>query len=332
MRIAILHNAVSADAPPEDQDTLVQVEAVRAALVRLGHRPATIPCTLDLSALRTELLRSGAELAFNLVESLDGADALLYLPLAVLDAIGVKYVGSRTEAMFLTSNKLLCKRRLRLVGLPTPDWVEASAAGPEPLFDATHDREDRWIVKGLWEHGSDGMDDDSIFSPRCVEELRQRLADRFANTGRRCFVERYIEGREFAAALLAGPDGPELLPPAEIDFSAFPAGKPRVVGYRAKWAEESFECLHTPRRFDFGPADRPLLDRLGESALACWREFGLRGWARVDFRVDASGRPYILEINANPCLSPDAGFAAMLEMASVPFDRAIERIVEETPT
>ena len=118
-------------------------------------------------------------------------------------------------------------------------------------------------------------------------------------------------------------------PPAEIDFSAFPPGKPRIVGYAAKWRDDCFEFQHTPRRFDFDPSDGPLLERLRGLARECWRLFGLRGWARVDFRVDAAGQPWILEVNANPCLSPDAGFAAALARASISFDEAIRRILED---
>jgi D-alanine-D-alanine ligase len=118
-----------------------------------------------------------------------------------------------------------------------------------------------------------------------------------------------------------------VLPPAEIDFSAFAPGKPRIVGYRAKWAEDSDEYRQTPRRFDFPASDRTLLDRLSDLARACWNEFDLRGYARVDFRVDREGRPWILEINANPCLSPDAGFAAALQQAGIEYSAAIARIV-----
>jgi len=129
--------------------------------------------------------------------------------------------------------------------------------------------------------------------------------------------------------MLAGPSGPETLPPAEIEFTSFPAGKPRIVGYRAKWREDEFEYHHTPRRFDFPASDGPLLDRIGGLARECWMRFGLRGWARVDFRVDAAGEPWILEINANPCISPDAGFAAALDRASIPYDEAVRRILED---
>ena len=112
--------------------------------------------------------------------------------------------------------------------------------------------------------------------------LRRRAPD----LGGACFAEVYIEGREFNLALLAGPDGPEVLPPAEIVFEGYGPDRLRIVGYRAKWDEASYEYHHTPRRFDFPAADAPLLDRLRRTARDCWRLFGLRGWARVDFRVD----------------------------------------------
>ena len=63
-------------------------------------------------------------------------------------------------------------------------------------------------------------------------------------------------------------------------------------------------------------------------ALECWRLFGLQGYVRVDFRVDQAGQPWILEINTNPCLSPDAGYAAALAEAGLDYDDAIRRIVE----
>jgi D-alanine-D-alanine ligase len=123
---------------------------------------------------------------------------------------------------------------------------------------------------------------------------------------------------------------PEVLPPAEIDFSAFPVGKPHIVAHGAKWDATSFEFHHTPRRFDFSAADAPLLRQLRELTLECAQLFHLHGgYARVDFRCDADCRPWILEINSNPCLSPDAGFAAALAEAGIGFDEAIQRLLEE---
>jgi D-alanine-D-alanine ligase len=146
-----------------------------------------------------------------------------------------------------------------------------------------------------------------------------------------CFAESYVHGREFNLSVLAGAGGPEVLPPAEIVFEAYPEGKPRIVGYRAKWDETSFEYTHTVRRFEFAGADAPLIGALGSLALRCWDLFGLRGYARVDFRVDESGGPWILEVNANPCISPDAGFVAAAERAGLSFEHVVERIVDDLP-
>jgi D-alanine-D-alanine ligase len=144
-------------------------------------------------------------------------------------------------------------------------------------------------------------------------------------------AEVYVEGREFNLALLSAREGVELLPPAEIVFDHYPEGKRRVVCYRAKWEEDSFEYGHTPRSFDFlcGPS---VIQRLEEIARACWDLFGLAGYARVDFRVDKEERPWVLEVNTNPCLSPDAGFAAAAARAGLSMTRVVERIVEDAAT
>ena len=84
----------------------------------------------------------------------------------------------------------------------------------------------------------------------------------------------------------------------------------RVLGYEAKWHEDSFAYIHTVRHFPDDPADAALLARAGDLARAAWRIFGLKGYARVDLRLDAAGEPCILEVNANPCLAADAGFMA----------------------
>jgi D-alanine-D-alanine ligase len=175
------------------------------------------------------------------------------------------------------------------------------------------------------------MDDSAVVTVASAEDLEQRVDAWSERLGRPCFAEDYVDGREFNLSVLAGAagsSGPQVLPPAEIDFSAFPENKPRIVGYKAKWEAGSFEYEHTPRRFAFPQSDGRLLDRLRDLALGGWAVLGLAGYARVDFRVDRAGEPWILEINANPCLSPDAGFAAALEPAGLSFDQAIERILQ----
>ncbi|MGD0899760.1 MAG: hypothetical protein ABR915_18155 [Thermoguttaceae bacterium] len=352
MDVAILHPAVPPDASPEDQDTLVQVRVIAEALEHLGHRAESIGCTLDLAAARQDILRARPDAVFNLAESLGGADSLQHVPPALLDTLGIPYTGNPTEAIFQTTHKLLAKHLLALAGLPTPAWQAAnsrqlSVVSCQLLQPETTDHGQRTtglespipnpqslalappcILKAVWEHASRGLDDANVIRQGDARLVRQRLEEYANRLARPCFAERFIEGREFNLAILEGPDGPEVLPPAEIDFSAFPPDKPRIVGHRAKWIAGTFEFENTPRTFSFPDGDRPLLNRLEELALACWRLFGLRGYARVDFRVDLQGRPWILEINTNPCLAPDAGFTAALARAGIDFPHAIRRILE----
>lgn len=333
MRIAVLHNAVPADAPPEDLDTLVQVETVSAALARLGHETVAVPCTLDLTAMWNSLAEHRVERVFSLVEGLAGADSLVHLPAAVMDMLGIPYTGSRTEGLFLTTQKLLAKERMQSAGLPTPPWIEFSA---HPQHYSSHispkshsSSSLSWIIKGVWDQASRGLDEDSVLRDPTESQLIEKIQKRAERFPGPCYAEQFIEGREFNLSVLCSPNGPQTLPPAEIDFSAYPPGKTRIVGHRAKWDEESFEYKNSVRRFDFKPADRPLLEQLADLARQCWHAFRLRGWVRVDFRVDEQNQPWILEINANPCLSRDAGFAAALEQAAIPYDTAIQRILED---
>jgi D-alanine-D-alanine ligase len=109
-------------------------------------------------------------------------------------------------------------------------------------------------------------------------------------------------------------------------FVDFPDGVPHIVDYAAKWDAASHAYHHTPRRFGLPAEDGPLVAALRALALRAWDLFGLRGYARVDFRVDAAGRPFMLEVNANPCLAPDAGFMAAAAQAGYDASAVIERL------
>jgi len=324
MRIAILHDRITEKARKDDLDVLAQIAAVSQALADLGHEAEAVPFSLDLRAAMQALRARQADLVFNLVESVEGQGRLIHLAPAILDSMGLPYTGAPTEAMFVTTNKLMAKNALRRAGLPTPAWFTATS-----LVNGVDAPAGRWILKSVWEHASIGLDEDAVISPGTAEALRQALRQHAQRLGGEVFAEAYIEGREFNLALLAGEDGPQVLSPAEMAFEGYEAGKLHVVGYRAKWEEGSFEYHHTVHRFEFPASDAALLDRLKAIALECWRLFGLRGYGRVDFRVDAAGEPWVLEVNANPCLSPDAGYVAALEKAGLHFRQGIERILED---
>jgi D-alanine-D-alanine ligase len=140
------------------------------------------------------------------------------------------------------------------------------------------------------------------------------------------FAERFIPGREFNISLLHGKCGMEVLHPAEMTWDGESAGE-RMMGYSAKWTEGAEDYDSTRRTFAFQDADAPLLAELKRLCGECARVFGLSGYARVDFRVDESGQPWVLEINANPCLSPESGIAAAARHVGIAYPELISRII-----
>jgi len=329
MHIAIVHNAVSEADGPDARDVLYQVEIVRQAMDKLGHRNTSLPCTLDLAAIARQLKAGQFDLVVNLVESLDGKGRLIHLFPYLLDALGLPYSGSPAGALLLTSNKAAAKKVLARAGLPTPSWMGPYPSREEVPLTVPKNESGIWIIKSTWEHASIGLDAASLLKTNSAETVISAMRQRLPLLGGCCFAEQFIEGREFNLSILAGPQGPQVLPPAEILFKGFDEKTPRIVDYQAKWDESSFAFHNTPRTFSFVPEDEPLLAELSRLAERCWCLFRLGGYARVDFRVDGAGRPWILEVNTNPCLSPDAGFAAAIEQAGVPFTEAMERIIED---
>jgi len=331
MRVAVLFNAVVENAATDELDVLIQRDAIVASLGRLGHETAAVPCTLDLRDVLEELERTKSDVVFNLVECLEGHGRLIFAVPSMLDAIGIPYTGSPAEALFLTSHKILAKERFRAAGLPTPDWIGPWPDGGMVSVVPRRGRGRRkgdYIIKSVWEHASFGIDDDLVVRGADEAAVLRVMAERAPRLRGECFAESFVDGREFNISVIAGPGGLEVLPLAEIVFIDFPAGKPKIVSYKAKWEEDSPEYRGTPRSFDFGAQDAPLLEELRALTRSSWEVFGLGGYARVDYRVDAKGRPYILEINANPCISPDSGFVAAAGQGGISYDAMVARILE----
>ncbi len=256
MHVLLLHDAVSPTARPDAQDTLVQAAAVRAALTELGHTTEVLAVDDDLGALSKRLCAIAPDLVFNLVESLAGSDATAVAVPAMLDGLGVRYTGSRAASIALSNDKCAAKDFMTRLALPTPEWVTPTA--PCRAF-----RSDHYIVKARFEHASRDLEDDAIVRCESLDAARRAVRDAIA----RAWVVRVSPSGSSAAAssisrVLSGPAEPEVLSPAEIDFSAFPPGKAHMVGYRAKWVEESFEFANTPRRFEFPTSDAKLLAQL----------------------------------------------------------------------
>jgi D-alanine-D-alanine ligase len=253
---------------------------------------------------------------FNLADAVGGDCRLAPVVPARLDTLRLPYTGARTGPLLDTLSKIGTKLRLAHAGLPTPEWSQ-DGTGLDPNL--------RVIVKPVFEHGSLGIDPSSV--TRAAAAAR-KIAERSSHWGTEHFAEAYIDGREFAVAMMEGNRRVEVLPIRETLFNGFSDGAPLIDDYDAKWMPGSQPYLGTPRRFGIETEEPELADELKRLGLECWSVFALDGYSRVDFRVDRANAPFILEVNVNPGLSDDAGFAASALEAGISYDAMIGSIIE----
>jgi len=271
----ILINKISPNPSEDEMDVLTQAAEVENALVTSGYKTERVFMDLNLEKTKEDIQRISPDLIFNLVETIDQRGDLIYLAPALLSSLHIPYTGCTLDGMFLTSNKILTKKLLVHHNVRTPEWFDS----PE-VRDLNPSK--TYIAKPLWEDASVGITDSSVFSGKSdntILNLRKKWGKGF-------FVEEFIDGREFNISVLGGNKGPQVMPLAEILFRDFPEGKPKIVGYSAKWDQETFEYNNTIRSFDLSNVNQALQDELQKMALQCWNIFNLRGYAPADFRAN----------------------------------------------
>ena len=321
--VLILYHRIEGSSQASDAGVRNEVAAVSAALDTLGRPYRVVAVDSTEEAVR-EILRGTETIVFNLVESLaQRAETAVYVP-AICEALGREATGGDSGCLALTRDKILTRSLLQMARLPVPAGVSVYPKDPVPFSDLPPGP---YLVKPAWADGSEGIRaETSVVSeagPMLVEAVG-RIHRSFAQPA---LVEQLVGSREINVSLLEVDHRLEVLPLAEIDFSAFENGQPRIVDYAAKWEPESFSYQNTPRII---PPDLPpaVIARIRKVAIAAWRITGCRDYARVDMRLDDQGRLFLLEVNANPDISPDAGFPAALTAAGRTFSSFVDLLLE----
>ena len=263
----------------------------------------------------------GIAAVFNLVESPPGRPGFQVDAAAAFEVLGLPVTGSCAGVIAATTDKEGTRRTLASRGVAVAPGGLLDPADPGVLDRVPPP----WILKPCLEDASLGIDDGAVTSDRAeAVAAARRLSQSFG--GQPVLVEHLLPGREFNISLLADGDGVEVLPLAEMTFVDFPDEEPRIVGWKAKWDEGSFAYRHTVRRF-LDSDEAPLRSDLEEVSRAAWSACGLTGYGRVDLRLDEDGVPRVLEVNANPCLSSDGGFAAAAAAAGHDPGAVVRRIL-----
>jgi len=316
-RCCIIYNQPGEGALADELDVLEQVEFIEKHLEELGIQTYRKGITAAFMQEIQELSAEKPDFVYNLVESINNKGELSYFIPALLNLYSIPYSGNPLEAIFTTTSKLLSGKILLNAGISKP---KAYLPSQSDLLITGN----KYIVKPVWEDGSLGITADSVFIyNKGIDERLKKLDDTH------WFIEDFIDGREYNLSVLAGKNGPQVLPPAEIVFKNYTGDKPRIVDFKAKWEMESFEYANTVREFPGDDLNPVLKEKLISIASKCWHLFGLKGYARVDMRTDENDNPYVIETNANPCISPDGGFVAATKMAGLEFNEVLQRIIDD---
>jgi len=276
-------------------------KAVRAA----GWSEWRLAVGRDLQPVLDRLSERRPDVVFNLVESVAGQPRMEAAMAWILEWLELPYTGSPPEAMSAGLDKVHAKALLHAAGVPVP-----GAAFPA-------------IVKPRCQDASHGISPESVVAD--AEAAAVRVAYVRSRYLQEALIEEFIEGREFNLSLIGPTESPTLLAPSEIDFSEFTPGRPRVVGFEAKWSEGSADFRGTTPFFpDLAPH---LLDELRRVATAAYAAIGLRDYGRVDVRLHAERGPFVVDVNPNPDLRTDARLARAAARAGHPYAELVQMIV-----
>lgn len=294
------------------------VEACRAS----GYVTRDVNIADDFDRMSDAVRAFRPDVILNLVEFFNDEAAQEAYVAGLFELWRIPYTGSPPLTLLTCQRKFRTKVLLEAQGVPTPAYtifyepVQRPVALPYPL-----------IVKPAREDASGGIDADSVVHDHAALEARVRLV--LEDHEQPALVERFIDGREIHVAIL-GNSPPAVLPMLEFEFEAPDEDDPRpqILTYEAKWDPTSPDFYASDVQVPPRKLPRRLGNRLAKAALAAYRLTGCRDYARVDFRVDADGEPYILEVNPNPDLAEGVGFALCAERSGRTFAGLIGELLE----
>ena len=323
--LALVHrHLVPPDAVPEGVD----VEAaewrtefdVVSTLRALGHEVRPLGVHDDLGEIRRIFEEWKPHIAFNLLEGFDDVTIFDQNVVSLLELMKLPYTGCNPRGLLLARDKSLSKKLLSYHRIEVPPFevfrigrpARRSKRLPFPL-----------IVKSLTQEASIGISQASVVDND--EKLKERVAFIHESIGTAAIAEKYIDGRELYVGVF-GNQSLQALPVWELFFTNMPPEARRIATDRVKWS------VKYQKKYDIqsGPAQdlpAPVAERIQHICKRTYRALELSGYARIDLRLDAEGRVWVIEANPNPQIAKGEDFAASAESAGLPYDALIQRIV-----
>ncbi len=275
---------------------------VVSTLRKLGHEVTALGVKSDLEVIRGAVEQWKPHIAFNLLEEFDGVAVYDQNVVSYLELLRVPYTGCNPRGLMLARDKALSKQVMSYHRIPYPEFMVV------PLHRMV--RRPKWltfplIVKSVSEEASLGISQASIVEDE--EKLRERVSFVHDSVGTGALVERYIEGRELYVGVM-GNAHLQVLPVWELVMDRMPEDANRIATERVKWSRK-YQEKYGIRSGEAKNLPEGAAERIQHLAKRVYRALGLSGYARVDMRMDAEGKVYVLEANPNPQIADDEDFA-----------------------
>lgn len=305
---------------PEGAETFLfvseVVEALEPALERLGHRSRRLSFAVGVPEVVGRLACDPPDVVFHLGQPVPTDPACEAQVTALLELLGRPHTSESPETLVLARDKVRAKALLAAHAIETPGYaVSLHGELPDALPRAP------WIAKPALEDGSLGIGGRAPTRARAqLGEQIRALHERFDEP---ILVETFVGGREFQIGIV----GTELLPIVEVDLGGLPVGRPRVLGYEAKWNYDSTEH-HALRQVCPAPISDALAERLASVARRTCVAFGVQRCTRLDVRMDEHDGLHVLDVNPNPDLSPMGSMPLMADVAGWGFDGLVQRLLD----
>lgn len=270
----------------------------------------SLPISGNIEKSIAKITEFNPDVIFNFVESIEGVASYEYCIAGVYELLGYNYTGNIPSCLGNCLNKERTKNILRSFGINTPKSliVRSNDKVEEKNFNLKYPV----ILKLLNEDASIGISELSVVND--FDSVNERLKFLFNTYKQDVIIEEYITGRELNVAIL----GANTLPISEIKFKGLPKGLPKIVTYEGKWTEDSIYYLHTKPSCP-AKISTAVKVKVEQLALAAFQAMNCRDYARVDIRLSKNNVPYVIEVNPNPDISTDSGFARAASAAEMTY-------------
>jgi D-alanine-D-alanine ligase len=293
---------------------------VLSTLRKLGHDVRPLGVKSELGVIGAAIEEWKPHIAFNLLEEFDGVAEFDQHVVSYLELLRVPYTGCNPRGLMLARDKALTKKVLSFHGIPYPEFMVV------PLGRSVKRPQDLpfpLIVKSVTEEASLGISQASIVEDE--EKLKERVAFVHTSIGSDALIERYIDGREFYVGVI-GNGHLHVLPVWELILDRLPDDARRIATRRVKWSRKyQLKYGVTSRQASRLPDGKA--EAIQQLARQVYRALDLSGYARIDFRMDAEGRLFVLEANPNPQIAKDEDFADSAQKAEYPYHELLQELL-----